>query len=73
LVGVEGTLIAAAPTVLRIAAVLAGLVLLTVSGVLGYIAVVAIRRSEGVFMPAGYVALACLAAGVLLMRLATRS
>ena len=62
----------AAPTLVRVAAVLAGLVLLTVSGVLGYISVVALRRSEGVFMPAGYVALACLAGGVLLMRLAMR-
>jgi hypothetical protein len=64
---------AAAPALLRVAAGLAAIVLLIVSGVLGYIAVVALRRSEGVFMPAGYVALACLAGGVLLMRLATRS
>jgi hypothetical protein len=64
---------AAAPTLLRVAVGIASLVLLTVSGVLGYIAVIAVRRSEGVFMPAGYVALACLAGGVLLMRLATRS
>jgi hypothetical protein len=61
------------PGLLRLAAALAALVLLVISGVLGYIAVVAIRRSEGVFMPAGYVALACLAGGVFLMRLATRS
>src|SRR5256885_11900008 len=32
-----------------------------------------LRRNEGVFMPAGYVALACLAGGVLLLRLALRS
>jgi hypothetical protein len=62
----------AAPTLLRVAAVLAALVLLAVAGVLGYISVVALRRSEGVFMPAGYVALACLAGGVLLIRLAAR-
>jgi hypothetical protein len=36
---------------------------------LGYIAVIAIRRSEGVLLPAGYVALICLTAGVLLARL----
>ena len=63
---------AAAPAALRIAAGLAALVLLVVAGVLGYIAAVALRRSEGVFMPAGYVALACLAGGVLLLRLAAR-
>ena len=34
--------------------------------VLGYIAVVAARRSEGVFVPVVYVALVCLAGGVLL-------
>jgi hypothetical protein len=62
-----------ATPLLRVAAVLAALVLLTASGVLGYISVVALRRSEGVFMPAGYVALACLAGGVLLMRVAMRS
>jgi hypothetical protein len=62
-----------AAALLRVAAVLAGLVLLIVSGVLGYISVVALKRSEGVFMPAGYVALACLAGGVLLMRVAMRS
>jgi hypothetical protein len=39
---------------------------------LGYIAVVAMRRSEGVFMPAGYVALACLAGGVVLLRIGLR-
>jgi hypothetical protein len=64
---------AAAPALLRIAAAVAALALLGASGVLGYIAVVALRRSEGVFMPAGYVALACLAGGVLLLRLAVRS
>jgi hypothetical protein len=63
----------AVPALLRVGAGLIALILLTVAGVLGYIAVVALRRSEGVFMPAGYVALACLAGGVFLMRLATRS
>jgi len=40
--------------------------------VLGYLAVVAARRSEGVFVPAGYMALVCLAGGVLLANLAWR-
>jgi hypothetical protein len=39
---------------------------------LGYIAAVAVRRNEGVFMPAGYVALACLAGGAYLVRVALR-
>jgi hypothetical protein len=62
----------AGPAALRVVAVVVALVLLTAAGVLGYIAVVALRRSEGVFMPAGYVALACLAGGVLLLRLILR-
>jgi len=47
-------------------------VLLIVGSVLGYIAVVAVRRNEGVFVPAGYVALVCMAAGVFLARAAWR-
>jgi hypothetical protein len=43
-------------------------VLLAAGSVLGYIAVVAVRRSEGVFLPAGYVALVCLACGAALVR-----
>jgi hypothetical protein len=39
---------------------------------LGYLAVIALRRSEGVFLPAGYVALACLAGGAYLLRLGIR-
>ena len=46
--------------------------LLVVGSVLGYIAVVALRRSEGVFLPAGYVSIACLGGGMLLIRAATR-
>ena len=46
--------------------------LLIVGSVLGYIAVVALRRSEGVFLPAGYVSIACLGGGLLLIRAATR-
>jgi len=45
---------------------------LVVGAVLGYVAAIALRRSEGVFVPAGYVALACLAVGVYLGRLALR-
>jgi len=45
---------------------------LAVGATLGYIAVIAVRRSEGVFLPAGYVSLACLAAGIYLGRLAMR-
>jgi hypothetical protein len=43
-----------------------------IGATLGYVAAIALRRSEGVFLPAGYVALACLAAGVYLGRLALR-
>ena len=46
--------------------------LLLAGGVLGYIAVIALRRSEGVFLPAGYVAVACLAGGVFMCRVALR-
>ena len=46
--------------------------LLTGAGLwLGYIAIVAARRSEGVFLPAGYVAAVCLVAAGFLARLAT--
>ena len=57
---------------LRAGALIAALTLLVAGAVLGYVAVVALRRSEGVFMPAGYVALACLAAGVWLLRIGVR-
>jgi len=50
----------------------AALVLMVAGSVLGYIAVVALRRNEGVFVPAGYVALVCLAAGVFLAKVAWR-
>ena len=56
---------------LRILAGAAAL-LLTGAGLwLGYIAIVAARRSEGVFLPAGYVAALCLVGAGLLARLAT--
>lgn len=64
--------IAPLPAPLRVAALVIGLLLLTIAAVLGYIAVIALRRSEGVFMPAGYVALLCLVGGILLLRLGLR-
>ena len=63
---------ASLPVPLRITAVVVAVILLAAGAVLGYIAAVAIRRSEGVFLPAGYVAVACLAGGALLLRLAIR-
>lgn len=57
---------------LKVGATVGGLVLLAVGGVLGYVAVVALRRSEGVFMPAGYVAVASLAVGGWLLRVGLR-
>jgi hypothetical protein len=57
---------------LRVLLVVAATLCLSVGAALGYVAVIALRRSEGVFLPAGYVALACLAAGVFLGRLALR-
>jgi hypothetical protein len=60
------------PLVLRLGAIVVALALLAVGGVLGYVAVVALRRSEGVFMPAGYVSLVSLGAGVWLLRVGLR-
>ena len=60
------------PVPLRLVAILVAIVLLAAGAVLGYIAAVAIRRNEGVFLPAGYVAVVCLAGGALLLRLAIR-
>ena len=57
---------------LRIAAFIAAGALLVASVILGTIAVVAVRRSEGVFLPAGYVALICLAGAGLMIRVAVR-
>lgn len=52
---------------------LAGAGLLLVAGtVLGYIAIIAARRSEGVFLPAGYVAALCLVGCALLVRVAMK-
>lgn len=53
---------------------LGGALLLLVAGAwLGYIAVIAARRSEGVFVPAGYAAALCLTGASLLGRLAWKS
>ena len=51
---------------------MAAAALLVAGAALGYIAIVALRRSEGVFMPAGYVAVGCLAGGAFLLRLGLR-
>jgi hypothetical protein len=51
---------------------LAAVLLLAGGAVVGYIAVVAFRRSEGVFVPAGYAALLCLGGGTFLVRYALR-
>ena len=47
-------------------------VLLVIGLWLGYISVIALRRSEGVFLPAGYVALLCLTGCAFLLRMALR-
>jgi hypothetical protein len=59
-------------SVVRIGIVLFALLVLGAGGVLAYVAVIALRRSEGVFLPAGYVGLALLAGGAYLLRLAVR-
>jgi hypothetical protein len=56
------------PSLLRAAAIVTAILLLTAGGVLGYVAVIALRRGEGVFMPAGCVAVALLVGGVVLLR-----
>jgi hypothetical protein len=55
---------------MRIVALAGATILLVIGAVLGYIAVIAVRRNEGVFLPAGYVAAICLLAGWMLVRLA---
>lgn len=57
---------------LRIFAFAVAAVLLVAGLVLGYISVVALRRNEGVFLPAGYVAIACLAGALFIARAALR-
>lgn len=46
--------------------------MLAAGATLGWIAAVALRRNEGVFMPAGYVAIVCLAGGAWLLRVGLR-
>ena len=55
---------------LRILAGAAALLFASAGLWLGYIAIVAARRSEGVFLPAGYAAALCLVGAGLLARLA---
>jgi hypothetical protein len=57
---------------LRALALVAAALLLVAGLVLGYIAVIAVRRNEGVFLPAGYVALFCLAGAWFLGRAVLR-
>ena len=52
---------------------LVALALFVAGAWLGYISVIALRRSEGVFLPAGYVAVACLAAAAFIVRWAWRA
>lgn len=56
--------------VLRVLAFIVAAALIAAGLVLGYIAIIAVRRSEGVFLPAGYVAAACLAASWFILRFA---
>jgi hypothetical protein len=58
---------------LRILALAAAAALAVAGLVLGYIAVIALRRSEGVFLPAGYVAIACLAGAFFIARAVLRA
>jgi hypothetical protein len=58
--------------VLRALALLGAAALVVAGGWLVYIAIVAARRSEGVFLPAGYAGALCLLGAALLVRLAIR-
>ena len=60
------------PSIVRVGVVLVSLALLAAGATLGYFAVIALRRSEGVFLPAGYMGLALLAGGAYLLRLGLR-
>jgi hypothetical protein len=59
-------------TIARVVGGIVGAALLVAGLTLGYIAIIAAKRSEGVFLPAGYVAVACLVAGGLLLRVALK-
>lgn len=61
-------MLASAPLAVRVLLGLVATALFVGGAVLGYIAVFALRRDEGVFLPAGYVAVACLAGGYFLVR-----
>lgn len=56
----------------RFLGLLLAALLLAAGAVLGYIAVIAVRRNEGVFLPAGYVACACLAGAWFMARAVLR-
>ncbi|MEP6618018.1 MAG: hypothetical protein ABJE47_01835 [bacterium] len=57
---------------MRALAMLSAAALLCAGVILGYISIIALRRGEGVFLPAGYVSVACLAGGAWLLRYAAR-
>ncbi|CAN5913302.1 hypothetical protein BH11GEM2_BH11GEM2_21320 [soil metagenome] len=57
---------------LRALAMVGATVLFVPGAYLGYIAVIALRRSEGVFLPAGYVSLLCLTGCGFLLRIALK-
>ena len=57
---------------LRVLSLAGAAVLFIVGAYLGYIAVIALRRSEGVFLPAGYVAALCLTGCGFLVRFALK-
>lgn len=65
-------MLATAPFVVKLLAGVVALALILFGAVLGYIAAVALRRSEGVFLPAGVVAAGCIAGGIAIARLLTR-
>jgi hypothetical protein len=67
-----GLMTASVAPIVRVVLVFVALALLAAGLTLGYIAVIALRRSEGVFMPAGCVALGCLAGGAFLLRAVLR-
>jgi hypothetical protein len=61
-----------AQTIARVVGGIVGAALLVAGLTLGYIAIIAAKRSEGVFLPAGYVAIACFVAGGWLLRVALK-
>lgn len=60
-------------SIVRVGVVVLALALLAAGVMLAYVAVIALRRDEGVFLPAGYVGVGLLAGGGYLLRLAIRS